>query len=133
DAMLVLHRRLVLHLHDLAFFPRRHRRLDDVLDRDDIGELRLRHLLVAADGAGAEHHHRDAPDGHSLDHGRVHVPLLVVELAEILAESTGDFATSGSVRYQHVWRSPSPRGLARWTAAAIGCTVAGHVATIPRW
>ncbi len=68
DAVLVLHRRLMPHLDVFAPLMRRHHRLEDLLDRDDVGKARLRHRPVARDGAGAQHHHGDAADGHSLDH-----------------------------------------------------------------
>ena len=68
NAVPVLHGRLLMHLNVFAFLTRSHYRLEDLLRRDDFGKLRLRHRLLARDGAGAEHHHGDATDCNSLDH-----------------------------------------------------------------
>src|SRR5689334_770435 len=53
DAVLVPHRRLVLHGDVLAMLARRDDGLHDVLHRDHLGELRLRERAIAGDCAGA--------------------------------------------------------------------------------
>src|SRR5215469_12194834 len=68
DAMGVFHRGLLLDLHVLAFLARCHDRLSDLLDADNIRDLRLRKRVVGRDCPCRKCTHRDPTNHDTFDH-----------------------------------------------------------------